>query len=506
MIKKEKGKYVLFSKDGNKKLGTFDTEKEAQDREKEINAAKNAALVEVSLYITKASQQEDGTMRWLATCSDTEKDKTNQATSVQLFNDWIERAETDKSLSWLPAPRTPFLGLSHYPGLDGFGEAGLTTEMWVQGNQFKAGGVFYGNEDHPLGKALFESVHQERALIEKGESIEEPIRISAGWWDIAHKHGDFIFERKSMDDVCSMCASDAGDKTYLKGQLDHFAATRVPINPRTDLSLELKAMTTRKKDAESIINDPELVEKLDDKTKAITSKSETELPDGMVVKMDHEETSHLPFGGATSLQEAESFFEAQEQVNEVHSEWALFRIVVQNILEISEPQEIKGKVSSVINEFSSRVEAIKASVEDVILLQPIGDDNMADEKKVEVQQSLGVEAVVAEAMKNPQLNRQQKTEVIQKAVEGFVETIKSELDVVAPPDPNEAVQKAILEQLQLLNAKSGTTQVPQQTPVQKSLMPDGSPIPTQANQLPISPITGKPSALTAQVMKSVQAR
>lgn len=37
MIKKVKNKYVLYSHDGKKKLGTFDTKKEALEREKQIN-------------------------------------------------------------------------------------------------------------------------------------------------------------------------------------------------------------------------------------------------------------------------------------------------------------------------------------------------------------------------------------------------------------------------------------------------------------------------------------
>lgn len=37
MIKKEGNKYILYSKDGSKELGSFDTEEEALKREREIN-------------------------------------------------------------------------------------------------------------------------------------------------------------------------------------------------------------------------------------------------------------------------------------------------------------------------------------------------------------------------------------------------------------------------------------------------------------------------------------
>ena len=41
MIKKEGSKYVLYSKDGKKKLGTFKTKEEAEKRERVINYFKH---------------------------------------------------------------------------------------------------------------------------------------------------------------------------------------------------------------------------------------------------------------------------------------------------------------------------------------------------------------------------------------------------------------------------------------------------------------------------------
>ena len=41
MIRKENNKYVLYSKDGSKKLGTFATKEAALKREKEILYFKN---------------------------------------------------------------------------------------------------------------------------------------------------------------------------------------------------------------------------------------------------------------------------------------------------------------------------------------------------------------------------------------------------------------------------------------------------------------------------------
>ena len=64
-----------------------------------------AALVDISLVITKASIQDDGTLRWQATVSDTAPDRTGEQTSIALFQDWIDRIQTGKSVSFLPPPR-----------------------------------------------------------------------------------------------------------------------------------------------------------------------------------------------------------------------------------------------------------------------------------------------------------------------------------------------------------------------------------------------------------------
>ena len=43
------------------------------------------------LTITKASLQPDGSVRWQAVASDPGKDKADERTSIELFQDWIDR-------------------------------------------------------------------------------------------------------------------------------------------------------------------------------------------------------------------------------------------------------------------------------------------------------------------------------------------------------------------------------------------------------------------------------
>lgn len=498
MIKKEGSKYVLMSKDGNKKLGSFDTREEAEDREKEINRIKRSA----SMVITKAVSKADGSLHWQAVCSDTGTDRTGERTSLILFKDWIERAENGSQVNFLPPADVPFLGLSHYPSLEGKGEAGPTTNMYVDGEVFKAKGVFYSDDDHPLGRLMFDAIAKEQALIEKGENPEQPIRISAAWYDLAHSHGAFVFERKSLTDRCPMCKSGASDKVYMRGQLDHFAATRVPINPRTSLGLEEKGMTiTRKDDALSIVDDPAIVEEIDKEAKAV-GKAE------LVVKAD-EEMSNMPLGGSMSLREADDFISSQEQASEVFSNYARFSTVMQNILERSEPNELKANVSNLISEFGNRVKAIKSAVEDAFMVDgeivinegvinmsdntSENDTHPVDEFKEKYDEIMAMN------------DRTAQLEALTEAFNGLGQTAKAQVDGANPGAGVEAAIErgftTVLERLALMQQQQASPQ--QQQPVQKSIAPSPSVIQATNNELPISPVTGKPSSLTAQVNRSV---
>jgi len=378
MIKHQNNKWILFSEDGSKKLGTFDTEIEAKEREKEIQAFKSNALVELSLAITKATMLKDGTMRWQAVASTTEPDKRQEQTTLALFEDVIERAITGKSVDWLPAPRMPFLGLSHYSDLDGFGEAGSTEKMYIDGNRLKVSGTFNDNE---VGKAMFEAVLAERALIQKGETVEQPIRISAGWWDISHKHGDFVFERKSLYDKCSMCMKSM-PREFLKGQADHWAGTRVPVNEQTSIGLEEKSMATKAEDAASIVGD-DLAKELDKKEKAkLTKKSEVDNNPAMVIKTEPAKVEKY-FGGATSMQEAEQFGEAREKTDKVWSNFDMFMTVVDNIMYDDDMPDKAAAINQAVKDFGDRVAALKANLSDAVMLKPVikGDVIMSDEQK-----------------------------------------------------------------------------------------------------------------------------
>lgn len=222
---------------------------------------------EWSMYITKASLGRDGIMRWAGTASDVLPDRADERTSLELFRDFIERAEGEP----------PFVSVSHYPREAG--EAGMVSALYIDGQKFKAKGQFH---DTSLGRAAFEAVRRDML---DGTPPEKRIRFSIGFFDLAHRHGDKLYIRQGPTD-CPMCNAGLGDKVYVKGKLDHLALTRVPCNPRTDVRLEVKSMTTRKQDASDIIGE-ELAEEMDERAKLV-GKSET--PE-LVIKVEEPSTS-----------------------------------------------------------------------------------------------------------------------------------------------------------------------------------------------------------------------
>ena len=549
MIKQEKGKWHLYSKDGSRHLGgPYDSKDEAEERERQVEHFKHKSLVEVGLIITKANVQPDGSMRWQAITSDTDPDQTGEATTLQLFQDWINRIEKGATVDWLPPPRMPFLGISHYPSMDGDGEAGITQEMWIQGNRFKAGGVFNQSD---LGKALFGAVRGDIDLTAKGNLIEKPIRISAAWWDIQHSHGPFVFTRKSLTEICPMCEAGEGNKKYLMGQLDHWASTRVPINPRTDLVLTERSMpkTTRKQDAESIVGE-ELAEELESKSQSPVAKAQFALEadsEGnplMVVKakgkkpadddeMDEadesieegtgdegegEDKKKKPgkkaggsylaaraFDGAVTLSEA-----YEHPTQKAFTRLETFALVKRNIVEELPEGDRLGALSALVDELTDEVNELKTAVEDVYLLQPLDVDGESVEEYEDtpmsdyLEQFIEAVATARESEGTPE----EKAALYQKALNGVATAMKAELE--GPADSVSAFKAALAplaDQLAQINARlsGGANLGPQVVPVQKSTTNPtiNDPAQQQQNQLPVSPITNQQSGLTQIVRRSV---
>jgi hypothetical protein len=218
-------------------------------------------------------------MKWRSVNSDVEEDVFGERMSLELFADFNKHILNNE-----PVPSTfasgicedewcggmPYMSIAHYKtGSGKVNVPGEVSRVYVDGKALKSTGVLY---DTPLGRAIYKSL--EKDLTEKSET---PVRVSIGFLDLEHSHGDrFTFVREALGEKCPLCKEGIGDKIYKKGHLVHLALTRVPANPRTNLELEQKSMTTKLEDAKSVIEDEEVL-------KALELKSTTE-NDILVIK------------------------------------------------------------------------------------------------------------------------------------------------------------------------------------------------------------------------------
>lgn len=265
---------------------------------------------ELSMYVVKANLK-DGEMRLRLTSSDTSKDYYDEEMSEELFDDFIEHIEGNEEI---PAPfksriceeewcgGMPYVSIAHYKSGKGrVNVPGEIRSVYRDGRVLKATAVLY---DSPLGKAVFKSLQKD--LVERRE--EDKIRISIGFLDLEHSHGDkFTFVRKSLTDKCALCLKKVGDKIYKKGFLVHLAFTRKPANPRTDIEVE-RSMTTKLEDAQSIIQDEEV-------EKTLELKSLTE--DVLVIKSEEETPVETPVEENTRVSEP---LAEEKSVSAVHSQ------------------------------------------------------------------------------------------------------------------------------------------------------------------------------------------
>lgn len=264
------------------------------------NWHKVKALTEFSLRIERASYDKaTNERRWRAVASDTDEDSRSDNMSLQLFNDFLRRIQANelapeefRSNFWTGG--MPYLSISHYPDLDGVGVPGVVDATYIDGNYLKAKGRF---DDTPLGRKCFEAVCAE-LYGDKSDGEHDKVRISIGFLDWGHQHksNGFIFERKSIDEICPQCLKEmlTGEGEgiiFLLGQLVHYALTRVPVNKRTLMEVDksMAEIKTRKDDAASIVGE-ELAKELEEKS-TLVSKSEI-----LVTRSEEEEMEDKPQG------------------------------------------------------------------------------------------------------------------------------------------------------------------------------------------------------------------
>jgi len=439
---------------------------------------KSDAIAFASMHITKASLS-NGVMRWAATNSDIEPDLYGEKMSLELYEDFISHIENEDEVPaefksavcsdyWCGG--TPYLSVSHYSDLNGDAVPGEPLELFVDGKKFKAKGVLF---DSPIGHSVWRSLKED-----KNRNTDDKIRISIGFLDLAHKHGEdgAVWVRDGAYSYCSDCLHGVKDKIYVKGYLVHLALTRVPVNTRTEMVLEEKSMAkkipTRKEDAESIVGKTiaeeidakqrvsvqksdvlvEMSETVEETAELVASAEEAELPkveekpteetpapvveesvaiveDTVKTESEAPAEARLPLGGAVSMKEAENFVAAKKETIFVMDAWSILSDVVWNIFSRNDVPSKKEAVDGAISEFS-KVLAAKAMVAFSVIEEPHELKPAIDDLLDGVDNSLQMKADTTEklASLNPAL---------QKLGESITAYVMSKSQVEEKPVPTE---------------------------------------------------------------------
>lgn len=291
-----------------KSMGCSENAEKAKAHMRALYAnTKESMIQEMSFFISRASFETNESdpnrrMRFRMSSSDVEKDLSGERMSLELFDNFKRRIDEEdipevfKSViceeNWCGG--MPYVSVAHYKsGISSKNVPGYIEDIYIDGNVLKAKGFCY---DSPLGRATFNSLLDDQTKKKSGVEVDAPVRVSIGFLDLKHKHApdggqEFIFERSELGQICPLCEKGIGDKIYLDGVLVHEALTRVPMNPRTEMTpdiLEQKSMdeiTTRKDDARSIVGDLADtldVDEVEEKSRILVVKAAEGMPeDGM---------------------------------------------------------------------------------------------------------------------------------------------------------------------------------------------------------------------------------
>lgn len=136
VIKKEGGKWVLYSKDGKKKLGTHETRADAVAQERAIEANKIKETQTATKGGFKVFKDKDGNLRWLSYSSNAFEDTDKELFTTEALEEAVEYADKTKE-------RGPLL-VYHVPTT----EIGHCDFQAVEGRFLIESGTF---DDTPLG-------------------------------------------------------------------------------------------------------------------------------------------------------------------------------------------------------------------------------------------------------------------------------------------------------------------------------------------------------------------
>lgn len=214
-----------------------------------------SALAGLSMQFTKTNAEN---LRWAATASDTEDDLHGDNTTVELFSNFVTRAKVRGDFGYLSVAHymDEAVPLELQSRLGQKARAGLVERLYIgEGGRLRAQGPF---DKTPLGIEALKAIRTDHAL---NRPVDERVRLSIAFIDLKHEHksNGFVFTRKALTDECPQCAAGDKGRKFLDGEFVHLALTRVPVNPRTPIEVEMSATTdaikTQQDDAASIVGE-----------------------------------------------------------------------------------------------------------------------------------------------------------------------------------------------------------------------------------------------------------
>ena len=256
------------------------------------NAGKSLAL---SALITRAERQKDGRVRWRARANSGDYDQQDERFDESFFDELVHNfgvVQETLTRSEVPSLPVPILDLAHYSlfiprAQRAQARAGYPNRLWRDGKALMAEGYF---DSTPLGQLAAKA-----ALERQTDDRRVSICVWPDWGNVEESATGRVFK---------------GGRGV--AYLDHLAMTAHPVDADTEIEvLEVKSMGTIADDAAQVLGDSEEAKKEVASLEAARVKSDVvAVPEGVVIKTEPVEEVTAPVAKAaeeaTKAQQARS--------------------------------------------------------------------------------------------------------------------------------------------------------------------------------------------------------
>jgi len=233
------------------------------------NAGKSLAL---SALITRAERQKDGRVRWRARANSGDYDQQDERFDESFFDELVHNfgvVQETLTRSEVPSLPVPILDLAHYSlfiprAQRAQARAGYPNRLWRDGKALMAEGYF---DSTPLGQLAAQA-----ALERQTDDRRVSICVWPDWGNVEESATGRVFK---------------GGRGV--AYLDHLAMTAHPVDADTEIEvLEVKSMGTIADDAAQVLGDSDEAQKEVAILEAARVKSDVvALPEGVVIKTEN---------------------------------------------------------------------------------------------------------------------------------------------------------------------------------------------------------------------------